>query len=315
MVNNFFFPNGNAFRMRACVSTRTVKTCPGSGMNRAILKYELLLRAKAAVNAIRKLRPPVRLAHWPGVTLFISSLNTRFSLQLTIETLLHCTAHPNLRFLIGENASTDGSREYLESLRPQLAMEIIPANECRRHYEWLNEAAQRVQTEYWVAVDSDVLFLGSDWLAEMLVRMEREPNLYLLAAEMQSGGQAVNPATGQPILALERPSAWLMCVRTSLREKMAMDFGGKQWTDPNTGKLLACDVAGPLRNQMRELGLGCRAMPWWFLCQVHHFGNLSYGLKTRASAEYTEFKQHQLLDIERRAGRLGKLRGSEGATR
>jgi glycosyltransferase involved in cell wall biosynthesis len=242
--------------------------------------------------------------------LFISSLNTRYPLELTLSSLLKCTRYPDYRLWIADNGSTDGSLEYLQTLRDTLPLRLIQSPRPKSHSQWLDEVFRTVETPYWVAVDSDMLFLGRDWLCDLVRVMEAEPETYLLAAERRKPVRGyVEPVSSEVVDMGEAPSTWLFAVRTSLRERLHSSFAFVATTDPNTAVKQCYDTGGRLLSDMREKNLAYRTMPWWFTRKYYHFGSLSWAPGGNAPGDYLRFKQYQLHDIQRR---LRRARAAEG---
>jgi glycosyltransferase involved in cell wall biosynthesis len=265
-------------------------------------KYRIRLALKKTVSTTLSLLPQKPLSQCPPITIFLSSFNTRYPLQLTIESLRRCTSYANLRFLIAENASTDGSREYLEEVSKKLPIEVIHAPSPRMHKEWLNEMYQTISTPYWFAVDSDMLFMGRDWLADMLRVMESRRDLYLLSAEtIPPLYGVVEPVGGEVIDLGERFSTWLFCVRTSLRELLKPEFGFVvDRIEPGTGRKFCYDVGGKLLADMRAKNLAYSHMPFGFRQKFYHFGSLSWSVNGGERSGYQKLKQMQSEDIRRR---------------
>lgn len=271
-------------------------------MNRSIVKYRLMLPLKQTIASILTRLPAKPLNSFPEVTIFISSFGTCYPLQLTIESMMRTTRYPNLRLIIGENGSTDGSREYLESIQNKYPISIIPVPEPKMHKDWLNEMYQTVKTPYWFGVDSDMLFLGSDWLTDMVCVMEADPHLYLLAAEeVKASCGVVEPVAHDVIDAGERFSTWLFCMRTSVRDYVQSDFAfAVDHINRDNGRKFCYDVGGKIMADIRDRNLKTAYMPKWFLCKYHHFGSLSWNLEEKAFSDYQKFKLYQIEDIKRR---------------
>jgi hypothetical protein len=185
-------------------------------------------------------------------------------------------------------------------------MRLITSPRARLHSEWLDEMFRTVDTPYWFAVDSDMLFLGRDWLADMLSVMERRPDLYLLAAEPREPRlHFVEPVSGEVIDLAEAPSTWLFCVRTSLRDRLQTSFAfHKDGVNPETGNLRCSDTGGKLLADMRANGLRYAYMPAWYRWKYHHFGSLSWGAAAAGDDPQVGWKRFQLDDIERRVMNL-----------
>src|SRR5579871_2448141 len=92
-------------------------------MNPLIWRYRLKIVGKRLGASVLSALPPPRPANPAPITVFISSLNTRYPLELTLRTLTRCTRYPDYRLCIADNGSTDGSREFLEALLPESRVE------------------------------------------------------------------------------------------------------------------------------------------------------------------------------------------------
>jgi len=280
-------------------------------MNPLIVKYRLKIAAKAAAGRTLSLLPRPRLTAFPAVTLFISNLNTRYPLELTLNSLVRNTRYPNYTIWIGDNASTDGSLAFLESLRSrQSNVMITSSGEPRRHSDWLDDVFHQVQTPYWVAIDSDVLFLGSDWLADLIFTMENKLNLFLMSAEPKITLENYHdPYSGGIVDTAFVPSTWLFCVRTALRERISASFAwSKEGVSPKTGNPIVYDTGGKVLRAMREQNLTYDVMPNWFTMKYHHFGSLSWIHEHDLPNAYGMLKRYQSEDIKRRV-----LRGTNVA--
>ncbi len=275
--------------------------------NLSFLKYRLRVAAKRAACLPLRTRAFGPASGAPSVTLFVSSLNTRFPLELTLRSMVKQTRYPNYSIVVGENASTDGSAEFLSAVARQLPLRVIASTAPKLHSEWLDDLARQVETKYWVAVDSDMLFLGRDWLSDLVRRMEADPSLHLLAAERNAPSRDYRePVSGALIDTGETPSTWLFCVRTSLREKVRSSFAFHK-APPSTpgGNVLCHDTGGRVLHEMRERGLAYAFMPRSFRWKYHHFGSMSWIASCSPPEAVRSLKAYQLSDIRRRLARIG----------
>lgn len=259
----------------------------------------LLKRAAARILSLGAPRPKADL---PPVTVFISSMGTRYSLELTLRSLFRMTRYPNIELWIGENGSTDGSVEFLKEFSRERPLRLDNRGEKRRHYLWLDEVHQSVDSKYWFAVDSDMLFLGRDPILEMVQVMERDPSVYLVASEKREA-QVDHPApvTGEPMDLGEAPATWLLAVRTSLRDIVNTSFeDGLDHVDEVTGKPFCYDTGGKLLRDMRERGIGYHYMSRVFQLKYQHFGGLSWSVDPSVIPDevYQQSKQTQLRYIQ-----------------
>ena len=272
------------------------------------LKYRAKIFLRQLAGRFLPKKSPLSLDSLPQVTLFISSLNTRYPLELTIKSLLKNTSYPNFQLLIADNASVDGSLEYLESLQiANIPIKLIKSNKARLHSDWLDEVYKTVDTPYWIAVDSDLLFFCQDWIVDMVNVMQNNPNLYLLNAEKSAAEWVgAEPVSGEIIEMGEHPSTWLFCVKTDLRDHVDSSFKfANLGKNPETGRAKTYDTGGVLLNTMREKGLRYDYMPSWFFYKYYHFGSMSWGMKSpTANKHYLKFKQHQINHIKEMVNQL-----------
>lgn len=267
-----------------------------------ILKYRAKISLRQLAGRFLPKKSPLNLDSLPQVTLFISSLNTRYPLELTIKSLLKHTSYPNFQLLIADNASVDGSLEYLESLQiANIPIKLIKSNEVKLHSDWLDEVYITVDTPYWIAVDSDLLFFCQDWIVDMIDIMQTNPDIHLLNAEKSAGWVGAEPVSGEIVEMGEHPSTWLFCVRTDLRDHVDGSFKFENLgKNSKTGRTKAYDTGGMILNIMREKGLGYGYMPSWFFYKYYHFGSMSWGMKSPTANEYSlKFKKHQINHIKK----------------
>jgi glycosyltransferase involved in cell wall biosynthesis len=235
------------------------------------------------------------------------NMNNRHALQLTIESFRKRTRYSNYELWVVDNCSTDGAREYLESLQGTFPMRLILAEKPRSHSEWLDWAFENIQTPLWVGMDNDIYFLGADWLADLVRRMVQDPDLYLLGGEhLMPMLNYVEPVGNELINVGERFSAYLFCVRTSLRDQLRTSFAFYKMPREE-GKLLTClDTGGKLMADMAERKLTFAFMPRWFRWKWHHIGNLTWVFNHTVNDQVRDLKLYQLRDIQSRveSGRI-----------
>jgi len=274
-------------------------------MNRAIVRYRVKLLLKRAAAGALSLRAPRVDRGAPAVTVYVVSYNTRAATELAIRTLRRHTRYPNYTLRVIENGSTDGSLEALRTLKAELGFELLEAEAPHLHAHWLDYALRETATPYWFAVDSDLVLLGRDWLADMMVRFMADRDLYLVGAEQVPGGVGVEPVGGKTVDAGEHVSTWLFGVRTDLRllvdTSFAFHHGG---TDAETGIERVFDSGGKLLFDMRERGLRYGFMPAWYLAKYYHFGQLSWAFNYDIPDERRALKVFQLAQIEQWTRRL-----------
>jgi len=247
-------------------------------------------------------RPP---ADCPEVTVFTANMNTRYSLQLALASLVKHTAYPNYRLWIADNGSTDSSLEFLDSFQSPQPVEITRSPAPVSHRTWLDRVASAVQTPYWVAVDSDMLFTGSDWLWDLVSRMETDPSLYILSGEPKPACITVDPATTFPVEYAGAVSSWLFCMRTSLWGILADPTFEYEDRPPNglDAPRKIYDTGAHLLEQMDQRRLRYASMPSRYGRKFFHYRNMSW-LDSKATSPHARLKRHQVADVRRRARSL-----------
>jgi glycosyltransferase involved in cell wall biosynthesis len=269
-----------------------------------IAKYHLRLLYKKQKARLLHTSGPLPRENQPSVTLFISNMNTRYALELALESAQRWTGYENYRIVIADNASTDGSREYLQNLDSD-KIRVILSDEPRQHAQWLDQMFHEADTDYWFAVDSDMLFLGADWLSDLVRTIEADPGAYFVSGEPKMGSlNQIEPFGKQRVDAGECPCTWLFGVRTALREHVDTSFAYcHDGTNPATGNLMTYDTGGKLLRDAYAKGLRHVIMPQWFQLKWYHFGSLSWSSGDYMDPSYMAFKAFQKQDIERRAVR------------
>jgi hypothetical protein len=269
----------------------------------AVAKYHANVAGKAIAGTLLNTVPRRRMREGPSVTLLITSSNNRHPLELTIRTLVRATRYPNYSIVVADNGSTDGTLEMLEELSSRIPLHVI-RDAGREQSEWYDDAYRTFEGDYWVGLHEDLIFFGRDWLADMLVRMEREPSLYLLAGEcVPTQGVFHEPVSGRRVFGAESLSTWLFCVRTSLRERLDSSFAFHVEESSGDDPATVYDLGGKLLLDMSTAGLRHGYMPAWFRLKWHHIGNLSWIRQYGRGDAHSALKQYQRDDVQRRARR------------
>jgi hypothetical protein len=269
-----------------------------------INRYRVRIATKKAVAAGISFVPRARLTDHPAVTIFMVNANNCDALRLTIESLRKHTVYPSYKLWVADNCSTDGSLEYLRTLGD--SVRIIQPSAPRQHWEWLDWAFHEVETPLWVGMDNDLYFLGSDWLSDMIRVMNADAQLYLVGGEKCARStNFVEPVGGETIELGERFSAYLFCMRTTLRDHLQTSFAFYKFPKPDGAPQICLDTGGKLMHDMRERGLRYSFMPNWFAPKWHHIGNLTWAFSYNVDEQTRQLKRFQLDDIRRRLSKGG----------
>jgi GT2 family glycosyltransferase/glycosyltransferase involved in cell wall biosynthesis len=119
-------------------------------------------RAAAMSRAIRDVHP--------RVSIVIVSYNNLELTRLCLDSVLRNSVYPNLEILIVDNASTDGSAEYLDALRDDRVRVLL--NRENSGFAAANNRALEIATgEYLVLLNNDTV-VPRGWLPRMLRQLE-----------------------------------------------------------------------------------------------------------------------------------------------
>ncbi len=267
---------------------------------RLIGQYHAEVAAKRAAAAVAR-RPPRRARGGaPSVTVLVTNCDNRGPLELTLRTALAHTAYPRFEVVVADNDSTDGSADLVRALGASHPVRLHGGG-ARAQHLWYDHALATVESDYWVGLHEDLLFLAPDWLDDLVAFMEARPDVDLLA------GDAFPPAPGyvepvrQQVVDLEASlSTWVFCVRTSLRDRIGTSFEYHSRWDAERGRTVLYDQGGKLMADMRAAGLGVATMPAAWGRKWHHLANLTWALRTEMPPPVRAYKHHQLRDVERR---------------
>jgi glycosyltransferase involved in cell wall biosynthesis len=259
---------------------------------------------KQAVCIAMRAAPRPKLRNIPSVTIFITSSNNRYPLEVTLRTLMRTTDYPNYSIVIADNGSTDGSLELLDELGRGIPLTVL-AGAKQEQSRWYDYAFQNFASDYWLGLHEDLIFLGNDWLLDLLARMENDRDLYLLGGEEVSAkGTFHEPVSGRLVHRGESLSTWIFCVRTSLRDRLDSSFAFHVRDDVAGSTPILYDQGGKLLMDMAERGLAYGFMPWSFRLKWHHVGNLTWIRRHPGHQSHVAFKEYQRKDLEHRAKRL-----------
>ena len=91
----------------------------------------------------------------------------------TLETLRHLSGH-DARLVVVDNASNDGTEQWLNLLAQRGDIDLIRSETNLGHGPALELARSKTRSPYLVALDSDAFPLSADWLAQLRARLNDE---------------------------------------------------------------------------------------------------------------------------------------------
>jgi hypothetical protein len=291
---------------------------PTLGMKDAIRAARLIARyhfegARRACTApfLPSLAPATGRDTEPRVTVLVTSVNQRASLELTLRTLCARAGYSNYVVWVADHASTDGSIELVDDLIAKgWPIKLIQHGARRPQHEWYDFMLRNADSPYWVGLHEDLHFFGKGWLADLVGFLDRNPSTDMVGGEYfpPTYGQA-EPVNGEIVDVRESLSTWVFAVRTSLREKIDTSFEYFKERDPHSGRTVLYDQGGKLIADMRAAGLTFACMPTWFTLKFQHIGNLSWAFNHPMNPSWRALKLHQKRDAMRRARRVARRQG------
>jgi GT2 family glycosyltransferase len=108
----------------------------------------------------------------PSVAVVILNWNGKHHLEQFLPSVL-ATTYSNCKIIVADNASTDGSVDYLQQHFPQV--ELILLKENHGFAKGYNEALKEVSADYYMLLNSDVE-VQPGWLQPMVDVLEKESN-------------------------------------------------------------------------------------------------------------------------------------------
>ena len=239
----------------------------------------------------------------PPVTIFITNINNRSPLELTLRSLTRHTQYPNYQIVVADNGSTDGSVELVRKLIDRgWPIRLIENSEPCPQHEWYDRMSYEVETPYWVGLHEDMMLIGDHWLEDLIAYMESHPDVYLLGGEYFPPREGyVEPVSKEVVDLRESLSTWIFCARTSMRDHVDTSFAfTKHWSDAKE-RTICYDQGGKLMADLRARGLGVAHMPDSYKLKYQHVSNISWAFKHDMPDHVRWFKTYQLADVRRRA--------------
>jgi GT2 family glycosyltransferase len=109
-----------------------------------------------------------------AVAVAILNWNGKSFLQSFLPLLLSRTAHPEASFVVIDNASTDGSVDFLRTHFPSVTLICLDKN--YGFADGYNQGLQQVKADYYVLLNSDVE-VSENWLQPLLDLMEQDTSV------------------------------------------------------------------------------------------------------------------------------------------
>ncbi len=110
---------------------------------------------------------------FPKVAVVILNWNGKYYLERFLPSVYN-SSYPNLTFVIGDNASTDNSVEFIKKTYPKIT--LIQNDENYGFAGGYNRVLAQVEADYYIILNSDVE-VSTGWIEPIIQAMEADPNV------------------------------------------------------------------------------------------------------------------------------------------
>jgi GT2 family glycosyltransferase len=148
-----------------------------------------------------------------SIAVIVLTQNRLHLVRQCVENVLARTSAATRELLIWDNASTDGTGAYLDSVvDPRLKVVHSPRNIGQNAYA---EAVKLTSAEYLIELDDDVTGAPADWDATLLDAYRRLPQIGFLAADLEDDPNDVashirHHVRPHEYVPVERNGVWLL---------------------------------------------------------------------------------------------------------
>jgi GT2 family glycosyltransferase/spore maturation protein CgeB len=131
-------------------------------------------RARLALEIRERLGPPPQLAAWPPVSIVVPTRNGREHMERLVAGLAERTDYPQLELIVVDNASDDGTVEFLDGFHLPFPLKTI-ANEEPASFSAANgQGVAAAAHEHVLFLNNDIEPFEPDWLRELVAAHARE---------------------------------------------------------------------------------------------------------------------------------------------
>jgi GT2 family glycosyltransferase len=222
-----------------------------------------------------------------GIAVVVLTHNRVHLLRKCVENVLLRTTRATREIVIWDNASTDGTRAYLEALEdPRIRVEHSEKNIGQNAYA---RAFQLTTSPYMVEVDDDVVAAPAGWDAMLRDAFDRLPQIGFLAADLEDDPHDV----ASRVRHHGRPDAYTLVEENGVRLLKGPTGGGCAITSrelnqrvggfrQNAKEIFWLEDEAYI-NDIARLGYGAAVLAD---LRVHHTGGPYYSVESKEKAEF-----------------------------
>ena len=158
---------------------------------------EMKRRRTALAARLRdRLGPPPERERWPSVSIIVPTRDGRHHLERLFAGLIEHTRYPELEVVVVDNASTDGTLAYLETLKTAFPVHVLATGEDLSFAQANARGVARAGGELLLFVNNDVEPFEEGWLKELVCALEGE-GVGAVGATLLHGEDPARPV-GEP---------------------------------------------------------------------------------------------------------------------
>lgn len=121
----------------------------------------------------RRLGPAPTLSDWPRVSVVVLNRNGVADLRRLLAGLVGCTDYPHLQLILVDNASSDGSLEFIRALDAPFPITVLTNDRNESFAAGCNQGAAEASGELLLFLNNDVEPVEPGWLRELVACMRR----------------------------------------------------------------------------------------------------------------------------------------------
>lgn len=222
-----------------------------------------------------------------GIAVVVLTHNRVHLLQKCVENVLLRTSKATREIIIWDNASPDGTADYLRSLDdPRIKVVISEKNIGQNAYA---RAFRLTTTPYFIELDDDVVNAPAEWDAMLLDAFKRLPDVGFLAADLEDDPHDLASKYRHHV----RPHEYTLVERNGVRLLEGPAGGGCAMTSRELNERVGGFREDPKQvfwledaayiEDIKRLGYGAAVLAD---LRVHHTGGPHYTKTPKEKAEY-----------------------------
>ena len=158
---------------------------------------EIERRRDALATRLRdRLGPPPERERWPSVSIIIPTRDGRHHLERLFAGLIEHTRYPELEVVVVDNASSDGTLAYLETLETAFPVHVLATGEDLSYAQANARGVARAGGELLLFVNNDIEPFEEGWLKELVCALQGE-GVGAVGATLLHGEDLARPV-GEP---------------------------------------------------------------------------------------------------------------------